>query len=450
MGGIGMTPHLPTSRAGDAVEFTIDVFQNEYLPEDGDEVNAIVTVTATGGPWGGPARGTAAVEVIIIDSSGSMVGPGPKMQEAKRATNAAIDSLRDGVHFAVIQGANVADMVYPSTIETVPANPTTRAQAKAAVEQVQAAGGTAIGTWLRLARRLFLPHEGAIKHAILLTDGKNQHESLIELDAALAMCAGIFVCDCRGVGTDWEVGELRRIASALLGTVEFIADPADLVADFRAMTEAVMGKSVADVTLRVWTPQGATVRFLKQVVPTVEDLTAKRVEAGPQRGDYPTGAWGRESRDYHLCVQVPIHDVGQELLAARVSVVAGAGRGADVHPLATGLVKAIWTSDMALSTQINPHVAHYTGQQELAEAIQEGLRARKEGDIEGATVRLGRAVALANESGNTRIAGLLDRVVDVIDPVTGTVRLKHNVTEADEMALDTRSTRTVRVRKDTL
>lgn len=107
-------------------------------------------------------------------------------------------------------------------------------------------------------------------------------------------------------------------------------------------------------------------------------------------------------------------------------------------------------SSCTLSTQINPHVAHYTGQQELAEAIQEGLRARKEGDIEGATVRLGRAVALANESGNTRIAGLLDRVVDVIDPVTGTVRLKHNVTEADEMALDTRSTRTVRVRKDTL
>ena len=38
-------------------------------------------------------------------------------------------------------------------------------------------------------------------------------------------CEGSFQCDCRGVGTDWGVSELRRIASALLGTVDIIADP---------------------------------------------------------------------------------------------------------------------------------------------------------------------------------------------------------------------------------
>lgn len=443
----------------DQPAFTVDVYQNEYLSEDGREVNAIVTVESTGGPLATDAsRGTAAVEVIIIDSSGSMVGPGPKLHEAKRATNIAIDSLRDGVRFAVIQGSNVADMVYPLVAETVPANARTRAEAKIAVDRIHAAGGTAIGSWLRLARQLFAPHEGAIRHAILLTDGKNQHETPLELDAALSMCAGRFVCDCRGVGTDWEVGELRRVASALLGTVEFVPDPAGLAADFQAMTEAAMGKSVADVALRVWTPQGATLRFVKQVLPTVSDLTDMRTDVGPRQGDYPTGAWGVESRDYHICVEVPVNAVGQEMLAARVSVVAasapqagpyaGADSGQAAQPLASGLVKAVWTTDMGLSTQINRHVAHYTGQQELAEAIQDGLRARKDGDIDGATVRLGRAVALANKSGNTRIASLLNQVVDVIDPVTGTVRIKQHVTEADEMALDTRSTRTVRVRKD--
>jgi hypothetical protein len=39
-------------------------------------------------------------------------------------------------------------------------------------------------------------------------------------------------------------------------------------------------------------------------------------------------------------------------------------------------------------------------------------------------------------------------VVDVIDEATGTVRLKKKVEDADEMALDTRSTKTVRVRKE--
>jgi hypothetical protein len=38
-------------------------------------------------------------------------------------------------------------------------------------------------------------------------------------------------------------------------------------------------------------------------------------------------------------------------------------------------------------------------------------------------------------------------VVDVIDVETGTVRLKKQVEDADEMALDTKSTKTVRAKK---
>ena len=59
----------------------------------------------------------------------------------------------------------------------------------------------------------------------------------------------------------------------------------------------------------------------------------------------------------------------------------------------------------------------------------------------------GRAVALAHQSGNEDTAKLLAKVVDVVDVETGTVRLKKKVDDADEMALDTRSTKTVRVKK---
>ena len=115
--------------------------------------------------------------------------------------------------------------------------------------------------------------------------------------------------------------------------------------------------------------------------------------------------------------------------------------------LATGNVLAEWTDDEAQSTRINPRVAHDTGQAELADAIQVGLQARKDGDLDTATARLGRAVKLAHESGNEAIASLLDKVVDVDDLETGTVRLKKNVEKADEMSLDTRSSKTVRTRK---
>ena len=89
-----------------------------------------------------------------------------------------------------------------------------------------------------------------------------------------------------------------------------------------------------------------------------------------------------------------------------------------------------------------------TGQAELAEAIQEGLEVGKRGDEETATARLGRAVALAHEAGNEDVARFLATVVDVVDEATGTVRLKKNVQAADEMALDTRSSKTVRVKRE--
>ncbi len=434
--------------------FTVDVDQNQYLPEGGRDVSAIVTVASgpdvagPGGALGGRPGGAApnSAEIIIIDCSGSMEYPHTKIAEARAATAAAVDVVRDGVLFAVIAGTNLAWPVFPADGSMARADVSSRALAKQAITGLRAGGGTAIGQWLELARQTFERFPAQLRHAILLTDGKNQHEAPEQLAAAVRGCEGVFSCDCRGVGTDWEVKELRTISTALLGTVDIVPDPSGLAADFAAMMQNAMGKQVADVSLRVWTPQHATVKFVKQVAPTVEDLTGRRTSSGPQAGDYPTGAWGPgESRDYHVGVEVTPAGLGQEMLAARVSLVAGPPSGAEV--LGQGLVRAIWTDDEVLSTKINSRVAHYTGQAELASAIQDGLEARKQGDEETATAKLGRAVVLAHQSGNEDTAKLLAKVVDVVNLDTGTVRLKKQVEDADEMALDTRSTKTVRARR---
>ncbi|WP_328683286.1 VWA domain-containing protein [Streptomyces sp. NBC_01261] len=438
-------------------QFSVDVYQNEYLPEGGREVNAIVTVTSTGGgtigsPVAAPhlysaGQGPDAAVAIMVDCSGSMDYPPTKMRNARDATAAAIDTLRDGVHFAVIGGTHVAKEVYPGSGRLAVADATTREQAKHALRKLSAGGGTAIGTWLRLADRLLSSADVSIRHGIVLTDGRNEHEAPEDLKAALDSCAGRFTCDARGVGTDWEVKEVTGIASALLGTADIVADPANLAADFTKMMETAMGKEVADVALRLWTPVGTAIKFVKQVAPRVEELTDRRTEAGPRAGDYPTGSWGDESRDYHVCVEVPEAGVGQEMLAARVSLVVPQPDGSTQNLGAQGLVKALWTDDMVASTSINPQVAHYTGQAELAQVIQQGLDLRKSGDVDGATAKLGRAVQLASVSGNADTAKLLAKVVDVVDAAAGTVRLKAKVAEADEMTLETRSTKTVRVKK---
>ncbi|MFJ2112947.1 MULTISPECIES: VWA domain-containing protein [unclassified Streptomyces] len=441
--------------------FSVDVYQNEYLPEGGREVNAIVTVTSTGGgttggiplagasatPSGLPGHSPNAAVVIMVDCSGSMDYPPTKMRNARDATAAAVDTLRDGVAFAIVGGTHVAREVYPGNGKLAVADATTRAQAKEALRRLSAGGGTAIGTWLRLADQLLASADVPISHGILLTDGRNEHETPQALREALDLCAGRFTCDARGVGTDWEVKEVTSVASALLGTADIVADPAGLAADFTRMMENAMGKEVADVALRLWTPVGVEIGFVKQVAPTVGDLTGRRTEAGPRAGDYPTGSWGDESRDYHICVRVPEAGIGREMLAARVSLILPSSGGAAPEVLSQGLVRAVWTDDMVASTSINPQVAHYTGQAELAQVIQQGLDARKSGDFDGATAKLGRAVQLAASSGNADTAKLLSKVVDVVDAATGTVRLKAKVADADEMTLETRSTKTVRVKK---
>jgi hypothetical protein len=431
--------------------FTAEVYQNEFLPAGGRVVDAVVTVSAGGAVTmpvtaAAPARSVAAAQVIIVDTSGSMAYPPTKLANAQKATGAALDVLRDGVPFAVIAGDSMARMVYPVHAGMEPASVASRAAAKAAVRRLQASGGTAISTWLALAERLFGLHgagmhgEG-VNHAILLTDGQNG-EPGGRLRKVLASCEGKFICDSRGVGTDWVATELRQIASALLGSADGLDSPDELPHVFRSLTEAAMGKQVANVALRLWTPAGSTIRFVKQVFPHIEDLTARRTPVSERIGDYPTGAWGAESRDYHVSIEVEPDDVGEEVLAARVALVAGG------HALVERLVLAKWTEDTALSTRISPHVAHYTGQAELASAIQEGLAARAAGDEETATAKLGTAVRLAAGSGREDTAKLLSRVVDVIDADSGTVRLKRGPDAVDAEIADVRSTVTRRVRGD--
>ncbi|RDH76933.1 VWA domain-containing protein [Mycolicibacterium moriokaense] len=417
----------------------VDVDHNPYLAEGAATVDAIVTVAVGGDHIADkPAE---RVEAIIVDCSTSMMSPPSKFEEAKRATKAALDELVEGTYFTIVAGSDKAVAVYPPDGRPTRASEATRAAAGDAVDSLQPKGGTAIGTWLAHVRRIAGAHRGALIHAILLTDGKDEHETPEELGEEIGLSEGEFSCDCRGVGTDWHVEELRAISSALLGTVDIVADPADLAADFAMMMRASMGRSIPDLTLRLWTPAGARVVFVKQVAPTVDDLTRRRVDVGDQCGEYPLGAWGREERDYHLQVEVEPAAAGREKLAARVTVVGGEA------VLGEGLVKAMWTTDTALSARISTRVAHYTGQAELAQAVQEGLAARKNGDVATATAKLHRAMELAAESGNDGTAKLLGEVIEV-DEHTGTARLRRDVAPADEMALDARSTRTARVRRE--
>jgi hypothetical protein len=423
-------------------EFTSAVYQNEFLPDGGTDVSAIVTIRCTGAGSAGRTGSGDAGEIVVVDTSGSMGVA--NMNAAKQAAMIALDNILDGTYFAVVAGNHKAYLAYPM-VQTgagmVRMDARTRAEARRAISFFRAEGGTAMGTWLNLCKALFASIGNlAQKHVILLTDGENHNETQSQLDAAIANCAGDFQVDARGIGVDWKVAEIRKIAQAMLGTVDIIGDPAQMGAVFAELMRNSMARGVANAELRVWIPQGAQVLFIRQVSPTVEDLTHRGTPVNQLTMSYPTGSWGDEERDYHVAVRLAAKSVGQEQLAARVQLAVGA------ELLTQGLVKAKWSADTNLTAQINPEVAHYTGQAELAQVIQEGLAAKAAGDERTATTKLGRAVQLATESGNAEATAKLRKVVDIADARTGTVRLRKAVDKVDEMALDTASTKTTRIR----
>ncbi len=424
-------------------QFTAEVFQNEFLPDGGTDVHAIVRVTCRGAGQAGQGSSTDAAEIIIVDTSGSMGDTG--IAQGRNAATAAVNEITDGTWFAVIAGNHVGTLVFPyagSAQQMVRMDPSSRQAAIASIGQFRADGGTAMGTWLSKANEVFRTVPQATqRHAILLTDGANEHETPEQLTRAIQDATGDFQCDCRGLGDRWQVDEVRRIASALLGTVDLIPAPQQMAAEFQSLIRRSMARGVANIDVRVWTPQGAQTLFVKQVAPTLEDLTARRTQVNPLTAGYPTGAWADESRDYHVAIRLPAKSVGQEQLAGRVQVVLGQ----EVQTQA--LVKATWSNDDSLTTRIDDQVARYTGRAELAQVIQDGLAAKAAGRDDDATSKLGRAVQLATAAGDQEMTSRLRKVVDIDDAGAGTVRLKKGVEKLDEMALDTASTKTTRVKK---
>lgn len=427
------------------MSFKVEAFQNRHLAPRTTRVDAIVSVTADAN-----LKATGELVVgFILDKSGSMAGA--RIESVAGAVARAIALLDERAMFFVVAFDGSAYVVAREERAT----PEAKRYAAQAIRQLKAQGGTAMSAGLRAARTLFERTPSAIRRAVFLTDGKNEGEKAQAVADELARCAGVFECDCWGVGTDWQVGEVQQIAAALLGKASLIPEPLGVDAAFRAAIEQARGKALKDVRLRLWTPQGASVVFVKQVSPTIDVLTAKARVVSPQVLEYLTGSWAAgEARDFHVAIDVRPGGVGDELLAARPSLVyleatndePGGWVEREEKP-AAGRVFASWTDDASLSSRRDGHVAHYTGQDELAAVIQQGLLRREQGDDSGATQLLGRAVRLAHTSRNAGMTQRLARVVEVIDAGLGTVRLKRDVKKAATMDLELESRTTSRLQR---
>ncbi len=433
-----------TDSAAEAPGFTVTVHNNPDRSLADRDMHAVIEVTARGigERLGGGTPEVA--EVILVDSSGSMNYPHAKILAARHATKNAINLLRDGTRFAVVAGTGRASMLYPRQTQLAVADATTRAMAARAVDGLYANGGTAIGTWLRLARSLLAEHPNSVRHALLFTDGRNESESRTELDAALAECAGEFTCDARGIGTNWEPEEVLRIVSALGGQGDAVREYADMTGELVAIMERVMRKQVARVGLRLRAMTGTSISTFEQVYPTRIDLTERLVgdaESGIVEVD--TGSWGEETRQYLL--GLAIDPAGKaleaETVAARVEPVVP---GHESLAMGMGLVMLRWTEDAQRSIVLDPTVAVVFDQAELQKAIDAGCAALSKQDSTTAVVELGRAVRLAHLAENTENLRRLGRLVVIEDAERGKVRLRESFELEDLLSAEMGSVMTTR------
>ncbi len=414
-----------------AVDFDLTVNCDRDQRLRATEVDAYVSITARSRGAGPPesTRGGQLAQVILLDLSSSMTRPPSKFASAQQACCAALDALPDGTRFAIVGGTSAASMLYPPQESLALTGAVTREAAKRAIRGAEAGGGTIISAWLDKARELFVPYSGLMCHAILLTDGRNEHQELAarSMEEALADCHGSFACDARGIGADWEPPELRRIAEELRGTSDAVPDFADLENDFRTMTRTALSRVVSVAALRVRCSPGVTVAAVEQHHPQLSDLTAQATRvAGTPATDFPLGPWSEEAREYVVILKVD-HDApppGATDLLASIEVVTGragatdAVRGSDPVP-----IDVRWVDIPPQRTEVGPRRTHFQSEKRLRELRYEGGRLFKAGDPAGAVDAWGRAVALATELGNQDALRRLRKVVRVDDAAQGVVSL---------------------------
>jgi hypothetical protein len=413
----------------DRPSFTLQLSQNKYLAPSDDRMDVVVTVRV-GDAAAAAAGPPQTAELLLVDCSSSMDWPPTKIEAARHACRVAVDCLRDGVLFGVVECTGRARLVYPPGPQLAVAGDRTRHEAKSAVSGLIAGGGTAMSTWLDLARELFAGTPAAIRHAVLLTDGKNESDHMGALEAALGRCRGAFACDARGIGDDWEPRDLQRIASVLRGGADAVLEDAELAVDFRRLVEQAMGRTVPDLRVRMTTMPYSRLRFVKQVFPTEVELFAQCTTDGRVL-ELPTGAWGDELREYHLCLDVEAAELTryEDRLLGTVALVEGADDAVGEPQAVVGYL----TDDLALSSVPDDDVARVTGQAELGRAVRAGWDAFERDDRAEAAREWGTAFRLATELGNAEILKRLGRLIDVRED--GVVAIKDAVRPRDGFSL---------------
>lgn len=367
---------------------------------------------------------------IALDRSGSMEGA--KIRAARDGAIKVVQALDETMAFVVVAFSDRAQMLFGPALGTKE----NKQRAAQAIQVVTANGGTAMSTALNAVVDSLGQDQTRAKKMLLLTDGKNESEQRLVLDKAVARCAAANISvSAWGVGTDWDVKELRYIADQTHGDADIIPTPQMVASAFASAFNEMRKTALTDVQMYLWSPVGVAIKKIAQVFPQIVPLTTYPDQASPRNQIISLGSLAAgDQRDYLIDLDVPVYAPGQQFLMLRplMKYYAADAGGQEEKSERKGWVFAQWTEDAAQATQIDDQVAHYTHQEELSETIREGQEALAAGDNERATRLLGKALEISERTGNEQITQLLGNIVH--KDSYGTLRLNQG---ADAVARKT-------------
>jgi Ca-activated chloride channel family protein len=232
--------------------------------------------------------------IFVVDTSGSMHGV--SIEQAKQALRRAIDGLRPGDRFNVIEFNSHTSTLFGSSVAATTANINA---AQSFVKGLQANGGTEMRPALERALRS-TPSESYLRQIIFITDGSvGNEEELFELIDARLGSARLFTV---GIGSAPNSWFMRKAAEAGRGTFTIISALHEVGDKMDRLFRKLEHPQVTNINVQ-W-PGGTVIDSYPAVVPDLylgEPVTVKARAAGDFRpgdevrisGDSVGGAWSR-------------------------------------------------------------------------------------------------------------------------------------------------------------
>ncbi len=384
--------------------FNFKTYFNPYISPTTNSVWGTISITANEAVE--QAQDTAIS--LICDVSGSMQGA--KFNAVMMTVEDLLQNAPDGIMLNIVVFDSSAHVIIPMVeLQAGMDRNALINQFRRKMQTVKIFGGTCMSLGLKQALQSQAEVRGNVtRYGIFLTDGQNT-EPEVELARAVKMAADNQMHLCAyGYGRDWTPEVLVQMAQITQGWApKAVPEPSDLLAEFSSLVTRMSKTVASDVALQLWTPAGANILSLSQAYPEWV-----RGEAAPQ-GDGHT--WvvpvppmtAKDHRDF--VVHIELASVGAKVVACKPSVVyvSGGQRIEEKGDQSTWIILE-QTHDANQFNAVNPVVAGYLGQGQLAASTQAMTQALAAGDMAGAERHRTEALEIAQAVGNRSMTQVLE------------------------------------------